>query len=123
MHAAEVLQQPRVALPHDDHFHVRIGCPSGMSGCVENPVARGRRPASSETRLRAHTGEAADLPSVHGRRPGASRALVTPPPSRAHPPPSETEAAPPDELQTGEPSREPDAPPASVPAALDDVDG
>jgi penicillin-insensitive murein DD-endopeptidase len=36
--AREVLAQPKGALPHDDHFHVRIGCPSGMSACVENPT-------------------------------------------------------------------------------------
>lgn len=36
---AEVLQQPRAALPHDDHFHVRIGCPAHMNGCIENPVS------------------------------------------------------------------------------------
>ena len=40
MRAAEVLQQPRGTLPHDDHFHVRIGCPSRMTGCVENPAMR-----------------------------------------------------------------------------------
>jgi len=33
--AAEAMQQPRGALPHDDHFHVRIGCPAHMNGCVE----------------------------------------------------------------------------------------
>jgi penicillin-insensitive murein endopeptidase len=38
MHAAEILTQPRGALPHDDHFHVRIGCPSHMTGCIENPA-------------------------------------------------------------------------------------
>jgi penicillin-insensitive murein endopeptidase len=119
MHAAEVLQQPRGALPHDDHFHVRIGCPAAMSGCVENPVPRGHRPGTIETRLRAHGGDA-DMPSVHGRRLGTSRALITPPPSRAHGAP---EAAPAEEPPSGEPSREPDAPPASLPAALDDVDG
>ncbi len=37
MHAAEILTQPRGALPHDDHFHIRIGCPAHMSGCIENP--------------------------------------------------------------------------------------
>ncbi len=35
--AAELMAQPRGSLPHDDHFHVRIGCPQGMSSCVENP--------------------------------------------------------------------------------------
>jgi penicillin-insensitive murein DD-endopeptidase len=38
--AAEILQQPHGTLPHDDHFHVRIACPSHMSGCVENPFVR-----------------------------------------------------------------------------------
>ena len=37
--AAEVLAQPHGALPHDDHFHLRIACPSGMDKCVEQPVA------------------------------------------------------------------------------------
>jgi penicillin-insensitive murein DD-endopeptidase len=36
--AAMVLAQPHGALPHDDHFHVRIGCPSRMEGCVEDPT-------------------------------------------------------------------------------------
>ena len=40
MRAAELMQQPHGVLPHDDHFHVRIGCPAHMSGCVENPTAR-----------------------------------------------------------------------------------
>src|SRR5439155_25796279 len=33
--AAEVMAQPRGALPHDDHFHVRIMCPPAMDGCIE----------------------------------------------------------------------------------------
>lgn len=32
--AAEVLMQPKKALPHDNHFHVRIACPSKDRGCV-----------------------------------------------------------------------------------------
>jgi hypothetical protein len=44
VHAAEVMQQPHGALPHDDHFHVRIGCPGKMSGCVENPALRAHLP-------------------------------------------------------------------------------
>ncbi|MBS2015102.1 MAG: penicillin-insensitive murein endopeptidase [Deltaproteobacteria bacterium] len=38
--AAEVLAQPHGALPHDDHFHVRIACPPGMEQCIEQPVAK-----------------------------------------------------------------------------------
>ncbi len=42
VHASEVLAQPRGALPHDDHFHVRIGCPAGMDKCIEQPTGRAR---------------------------------------------------------------------------------
>ena len=36
--AAFAMVQPHGTLPHDDHFHVRIACPSGMNGCIENPA-------------------------------------------------------------------------------------
>jgi penicillin-insensitive murein endopeptidase len=62
MRAAEVMQQPRGALPHDDHFHVRIGCPAHMTSCVENPSPRPSRP------LRAIALPAGDAP-----RPASSR--------------------------------------------------
>jgi penicillin-insensitive murein endopeptidase len=42
--AAEIMQQPHGALPHDDHFHVRIACPGHMSGCVENPMVHVHAP-------------------------------------------------------------------------------
>ncbi|MDJ0761704.1 MAG: penicillin-insensitive murein endopeptidase [Myxococcota bacterium] len=37
--AASVLHEPRDALPHDDHFHVRIYCPDNPSHgyCVDTP--------------------------------------------------------------------------------------
>ncbi len=38
--AAELMAQPKGALPHDDHFHVRIGCPMGMDQCIEQPTPR-----------------------------------------------------------------------------------
>lgn len=38
--ASEVLAQPRGSLPHDDHFHVRISCPSRMGQCVEWPMRK-----------------------------------------------------------------------------------
>ena len=108
--AAEVLQQPRGALPHDDHFHVRISCPSRMSACVENPTPRTHHPASA----------------AHGRRGGAAgRPLVTPPPSH---PPAPSRAPAPEEPSEPRPSdeapaTEPAAPPAAMPAPIDDVDG
>lgn len=35
--AENLMHQPRNSLPHDDHFHVRIGCPnqSGVNGCLQ----------------------------------------------------------------------------------------
>jgi penicillin-insensitive murein endopeptidase len=106
--AAEVLQQPRGALPHDDHFHVRIGCPAHMSGCVENPAAR------------AHATPAPAL--ARGRRAAPIHALVTPPPARTPAPLPQRETEAPD--PTGaEPNREPEAPPAAIAVPVDDVDG
>jgi penicillin-insensitive murein endopeptidase len=110
LRAAEVMQQPHGSLPHDDHFHVRIGCPSRMSGCVENPALRGRFVEPAVTRGRR--GTASDL---------VSRALVTPAPNRA------PAAAPkPDRGSVTEPDPNPQedpAPPALMTTPLDDVDG
>ena len=61
MRAAEAMQQPRAALPHDDHFHVRIACPAHMTACVENPTAHPDRPPTTVT-----------LPPPNGSRPGTS---------------------------------------------------
>jgi penicillin-insensitive murein endopeptidase len=109
MRAAELLQQPHGALPHDDHFHVRVGCPSHMSGCVENPTARAHR-----------------VPTLvaHGRRGAPTHASVTTAPSgHAAPPPPLPAPAPADQpRQDDEPGGE-DAPPMSLPTPVDDVDG
>jgi len=106
MRAAELLQQPHGALPHDDHFHVRIGCPGHMSGCVENPAARARHPASVIAR---------------GRRVGpVPHGLVTHPPATSPAPNAPPGAAPP--AEEAEPV-DPDAPPAVLPSQVDDVDG
>ena len=107
MRAAELMQQPRGVLPHDDHFHVRIGCPPRMNGCVENPSLRAlRRPPPLLAR---------------GHRSGSAvHALITPAPKRAPlsaPPPS----VPADEPQ--QPSFDPTSPPASLALPVDDVDG
>jgi penicillin-insensitive murein endopeptidase len=116
MRAAEVLQQPHGSLPHDDHFHVRIGCPSHMSACVENPAVRMLRHAPTVI--------------ARGRRGAPGHALVTPAPAArnpgSHPLPSlpEPSLAPgPEPKKEEEPDREPDAPPASMPVPIDDVDG
>jgi penicillin-insensitive murein DD-endopeptidase len=110
MRAAEVMQQPRGALPHDDHFHVRVGCPSHMSGCVENPTMRTHRPGHATL--------------GHGRRGGLPHETIAPAPRRAPTvvplPPLPAPTAPTDEAR---PDGDDDAPPASMPAPIDDVDG
>jgi penicillin-insensitive murein DD-endopeptidase len=110
MRAAEAMQQPRGALPHDDHFHVRIGCPAHMVSCVENPALRERQPGAAMT--------------LHGRRGGPSQGWATPVPKRAPLQVSTTprQATDPDPARGGGDAPEPDAP-ALVPAPVDDVDG
>ena len=101
MRAAELMQQPRGALPHDDHFHVRIGCPAHMSGCIENPMMRPRKQELL----------------AHGRRGGAAHGARTAP-QPDQPAAPETPAAP----AVPEPAT-PDAPPAILATPVDDVDG
>jgi penicillin-insensitive murein endopeptidase len=79
--ASEVLAQPHGALPHDDHFHVRIACPSHMQGCIEQPQAQ------------KHT----HLPDAHGRlasnaHPSAPAAHVAPAPAPHHGAPAKPNA-------------------------------
>lgn len=38
--AAMLMAQPRGSLPHDDHFHVRIGCPASQKECIEFPLRK-----------------------------------------------------------------------------------
>lgn len=62
--AAEVMHQPRSALEHDDHFHVRIGCPAGQSRtCQEGPTRR-RRVAPHARTPRAALPTLPDAPSA-----------------------------------------------------------
>jgi penicillin-insensitive murein endopeptidase len=114
--AAEVMQQPRGALPHDDHFHVRIGCPAHMSGCVENPALRVHRPETMAARGRrgeaSHVAAAAVPPPT---TPAHKRQAPAPLPSPLVPPGGEPEG--------NEPSDESEMPPASMRVPIDDVDG
>lgn len=101
--AAELMEQPRGSLPHDDHFHVRIGCPPGMAGCIELPTAHARRRGHSSL-ARNH---AAHTPAVaHESRPAARDLLPD-----SHP--IEPPALP------GTPAD----PPALLGEPIDDVDG
>ena len=100
--AAEVLAQPHGALPHDDHFHVRIACPSGMDKCVEQPLAKhhGRgaalashgHPAHPSSNA-AHHGSSGHGASAHAAAAPAhgapAHAAAAPPPSRPAAKPAE----------------------------------
>ncbi len=84
LRAAELLQQPHGALPHDDHFHVRIGCPAHMSGCVENPAALTRHaapgPVLAHGRRGTSTCTAGGHPAACGEpEPGAPPAVMSAP--------------------------------------------
>ncbi len=47
---ADLLMQPRHALPHDDHFHVRVACPANSPECIEMPVLVQARRARTTTK-------------------------------------------------------------------------
>jgi penicillin-insensitive murein endopeptidase len=84
--ASEVLAQPHGALPHDDHFHVRIACPPGMEKCVEVPLAhhgRGRHGAVASNGHPAHPSHGAHA-SASGAASHAAPAHAAPAPAPAH---------------------------------------
>jgi penicillin-insensitive murein endopeptidase len=100
--ASEVMAQPRGSLPHDDHFHVRISCPSGMEACIEQP-----------TRNLAHARYGAARAHAHA-------VAVAPPAASAHPPVAVAAGHPksstPANADLPALPRRPDAPAASIDA-------
>ena len=133
--AAELMVQPRGSLPHDDHFHVRIGCPAGMTGCIEFPTVSRARRLAHLAHGRARSAHAVSAPTTHSPASHAAMAehSVAPPPPHTHDThPDAHEAVPPSLPAAGEPaepSHEPSAPPAAIigepidDAPVDDVDG
>ncbi len=75
--AAAVMIQPHGVLPHDDHFHVRLTCPSTMPGCVELPTNSHVRHNSAVARVRTQAHRAATrgpvqhAPAAAGKAPHA----------------------------------------------------
>jgi penicillin-insensitive murein endopeptidase len=112
--AAETMMQPRGALPHDDHFHVRISCPGGMEGCIELPTRNLARASRQRGRSRSTIGHAAPAPRVDESP--ARPATSTPTPA-----PAPTLGAVPAPSPNREPSVEP--PPGLLESPIDDVDG
>jgi penicillin-insensitive murein endopeptidase len=69
--AAEVMMQPKGALPHDDHFHVRIACPSGMGECIEMPTA-------AKVKRNRYRGKLPPTVHAHATKPVAAKAAPAP---------------------------------------------
>lgn len=78
--ASEVMAQPRGALPHDDHFHVRIACPAGMDKCIEQPLAKRATRAHGALASNGH-GKGKGTATPHAA--GASPSRPAPAPSRS----------------------------------------
>jgi penicillin-insensitive murein DD-endopeptidase len=73
--AAEVLFQPKGAV-HDDHFHVRIGCPEGQRGtCLEYVTREARR---ARTAQRARSSHPSHQQKPHPAAPKLSAAVAAP---------------------------------------------
>jgi len=120
--AAELMVQPRGSLPHDDHFHVRIACPSGMSACIELPT-RPKRAASMMARA-GHGSHHTDS----GATASAKVPHVVPAATDHAPPVAETPAGPPPPVTPAddEPATSSEPLPgrsAVMVAPFDDVDG
>lgn len=98
---AEVLMQPHHALPHDDHFHVRVGCPASSPDCVEWPVMPQAPKKSPSTLAKAKPPHTPKLPTkklVRARSTGHVQIEMNKPAPPATPeplPPSAPVVAPP----------------------------
>lgn len=67
--AAELMMQPKGALPHDDHFHVRVACPHGMDKCVELPIAKHHPHGGAPAQVAHHEGGHGDSHAAAGHAP------------------------------------------------------
>lgn len=79
--AAELMAQPKGSLPHDDHFHVRIACPSGMDQCIEQPLAKKHSHGSGKAAIASthpsggaqHSAKAHAAPHAAASKPAESK--------------------------------------------------
>ena len=122
--AAEVLAQPHGALPHDDHFHVRIACPGGSGDkCIEVPLPHHGHPSAvaSSNGHPAHPSSNAPAVSAHNAPAPASGHGA---PAHAAPPPPKTQASKEKDEDSVVPSLAPSVPgldSAVIPAPLGGV--
>ncbi len=120
--AAELMAQPRGALPHDDHFHVRIGCPSGMDRCIEQPQIAHHQASITRSRPAARPAPPAHptSPAAPGKPKVGSRAGDAEPAPRLAPVVDGLDSA---LVVTPIGPVLDSTPKATPPAPLDDVDG
>jgi penicillin-insensitive murein endopeptidase len=89
--AAELMMQPHHALPHDDHFHVRIACPGNSTECLEWPTLASRAHKASVGAMlakdRAHPPPASRGKVVRARSTGRTN-VVEPLPLATPAPPA-----------------------------------
>jgi penicillin-insensitive murein endopeptidase len=71
---ADLLMQPKHALPHDDHFHVRVACPGNSPECVEFPVVLQPKRAKAVAKPQ----KTPKTPSTHVEPEGAEVAKASP---------------------------------------------
>lgn len=64
--AAAAMLSPEHVDVHDDHFHVRLRCPAGMSGCVEESLPRSAAAPAAEPEGADHAKEPAASPDAKG---------------------------------------------------------
>jgi penicillin-insensitive murein DD-endopeptidase len=83
--ASELMAQPHGALPHDDHFHIRVACPPGMDKCIEQPLAHHKK---------KHPHQAASSNATAHAKPGAAAAAPAP---KSHAAPAPSAPSPSDE--------------------------
>lgn len=86
-----VMVHPKGAALHDDHVHVRIGCPDGMNGCIEYARARNPRGNAPAPRVaqknEPHTRRAKDAKTPKSTAKSAPKASPkSSPKSTAKPP-------------------------------------
>jgi penicillin-insensitive murein endopeptidase len=64
--AAAAMLSPEHVDVHDDHFHVRLRCPQGMSACVEESLPRSAAAPAAEPDGADHAKEPAATPEAKG---------------------------------------------------------
>jgi penicillin-insensitive murein endopeptidase len=136
--ASELMAQPHGALPHDDHFHIRVACPAGMDKCIEQPLAHHKKKhphqSAHGSTATAHAKPGPSSSKSHEAPPAAKPEKPAPPPSASDESSAASDSSPSlapivpglDSAVIPKPLEIPAAPmptPSPAPPAIDDPDG